>query len=318
ATGEKLWSRRLERDRAGMNMGRALLGAEAGTVWVLTEAGLVGLSAKDGTRLADALKIEAANPQLKGLLPQDPDLYRFDALGVGFTAADGRRWRIGGPALHAAAEGQAPKGAAFPPAHWSGGNGTWAFHERGVRLGQRWLGVLSDAEAGKSESAGVPMLVSVDQEPRNRLWSARVRARPGHFGPEASLHDFQPLPQGPEFVQAGLLTDGQTNAAPIFLLKPDSVLVLHRDRLDEAGRWRISRVAGPAGNVLWTAELQMKRLDAVMPGETSLAIQGSRPEPDPMRPRGRSETEVDVLAVIDLASGRTALHRFFEKPAPDR
>jgi hypothetical protein len=317
-SGEMVWTRQLEADRSGTNMGRALLGADAGAVWVLAGDGLVGLSPKDGSIVADVARLEAANPTLKGLMPKEPDLYKFGPAGLSLTAADGRRWRMAGEGLKVAPEGEpGPAGPVFPPARWSGGVGTWMFHEKGVHIGQtRWLGVLSEAEAAKSRETGTLALANAEEEPRGRLWSAWVRKKPTHFGSERVYERFEPLPQGPEFVQAGLLSDGKDNALPILPTGPDSVLVLHRDRLDDEGRWRVSRVAGPAGNVLWTAELGMKRLDAVMPGETSLAIQGSRPERDPLRPIGEVHmTDVDVLAVIDLASGKASVHRFFPKPA---
>lgn len=53
----------------------------------------------------------------------------------------------------------------------------------------------------------------------------------------------------------------------------------------------------------------MARFDAVMPGKTTLAIQGSQPEPDPRRTRSGETEDVDHLAVIDLASGRTIIQR---------
>jgi hypothetical protein len=319
-SGELVWSRQLEADRSGINMGRALLGADAGAVWVLAGDGLVGLSPRDGEVVVDVARLEAANPSLKGLMPKDTDLYKFGPAGLSLTAADGRRWRVDGASLKVAPEADtvAAAATAYPPARWSGGVGTWMFHEKGLHLDEgRWLGMLSDAEAAKSRESGVLAFASLDEEPRGRLRMARVRNQPTHFGSRRVYEGFDPWPQAPEFVQGGLLSNGQHNGLPILLRNPDSVLVLHRDRLDDEGRWKVSRVAGPAGDVLWTAELGMKRLDAVMPGEKSLAIQGSRPEQDPMRREPGYTTDVDLLAVIDLASGKTVTHRFFAKPKRD-
>jgi hypothetical protein len=308
--GRLVWRRQLEADRSGLNMGRAVVGADARAVWVLAGEGLMGLSPADGSTVADVERLEAANPQLKGRIPREPDYYHFDGRGLWFTAADARRWRLAGPELQARPESEATGASeVFAPARWSGGVSTWMFHERGVRLGDRWLGVLSEREAKASAEEGELKLVSSEDEPLGRLWSAYIRQAATHFGAETVYERFEPLPQSPEFVQGGLLSDGKDNGLPILPTGPDSVLVLHRDRLGAEGRWRISRVAGPGGRVLWTAALPMARFDAVMPGKTTLAIQGSQPEPDPQRPGSGLTEDVDHLAVIDLVSGRTTLHR---------
>jgi hypothetical protein len=310
ADGRLVWRRQLEADRSGLNMGRAVLGVDARAVWVLAGDGLVGLSPADGSTVADVGRLEAANPQLKGRIPREPNYYQFGEGGLWFTAADARRWRLAGPELQARPEAEATGGAeVFAPARWSGGVSTWMFHERGVRLGDRWLGVLSEREAQASTEADELKLSSVQDEPLGRLWSAHLREAPTHFGFRMAYQDFAPLPESPEFIQGGLLTDGVTNRPPILLTGPDSVLVLHRDRLGADGRWKVSRVAGPGGRVLWSAALPMARFDAVMPGKETLAIQGSQPEPDPRRPNTGQTEDVDHLAVIDLASGRTTIQR---------
>ncbi|MFC3080360.1 PA2928 family protein [Phenylobacterium terrae] len=308
--GRLVWRRQLEADRSGLNMGRAVLGVDARAVWVLAGDGLVGLSPADGATVADVARLEAANPQLKGRIPREPDYYQFDQGGLWFTAADARRWRLAGPGLQARPEAE-PAGPAevFAPARWSGGVSTWMFHERGVRLGDRWLGVLSEREAAASAQAEELKFSSVQDEPLVRLWSAYLTQAPTHFGSRTVYARFEPLPQSPEFIQGGLLSDGKDNAPPILLTGPDSVLVLHRDRLGADGRWQVSRIAGPDGRRLWTAPLPMARFDAVMPGKTTLAIQGSQPEPDPRRGRSGETEDIDHLVVIDLASGRTIVQR---------
>lgn len=310
ADGRLVWRRQLEADRSGVNMGRALLGVDAGAVWVLAGDGLVGLSPTDGATVADVAKVEAVNPQLKGLIPREAEYYKFDAGGLWLTAADARRWRLSGPGLQARPEAEPSTAAGvFAPARWSGGVSTWMFHERGVRLGDRWLGVLSEREAKESAQAEELKFSSAQDEPLVRLWSSYLVQAPTHFGSRTVYERFEPLSESPQFIQGGLLSDGKTNGPPIMLRGPDSVLVLHRDRLGAEGRWRISRVAGPGGRLLWTADLPMARFDAVMPGQATLGIQGSQPEPDPRKPRSGETEDIDYLAVIDLASGRTVTQR---------
>jgi hypothetical protein len=70
-----------------------------------------------------------------------------------------------------------------------------------------------------------------------------------------------------------LLSDGRSNL-PILLRDPDSVLVLHRDRIDDAGRLHVARMAGPDGRVLWDAALPLSIVQSVMPGTGPLVLFG--------------------------------------------
>jgi len=315
ADARPVWRHRLARDRSGVNMGRALLGAQGGTLWALDPKGLVGLSLTDGAVVADAARIEAANPGLKGLIPTEASYFRFDAAGLAFTAADGRNWRLPNEGLKAepatTAPAQAPVAGVVRPAHIAGGNGTYAFMERGLSIGPRWLGLLDAEEAKTFAANGAIGGVDPASHPRMRLWRASIGSKPTFFGPKPTFGAFAPLPESPEFINSGLLSNGVTNSLPILLFRPDSVLVLHRDRLGDAGRLRLTRISGPAGKALWTVELPMQALESVMPGEGSLVLLGARDEPGPRRgPNSRDTVSVDQLVAVDLASGRMGAYGF--------
>ena len=310
------WRTRLETKRSGVNMGRALLGADGGRLWVLGQGGLSGLSLDDGAVTADAARIEAANPQLKGLLPKEERYYRFDAAGLGFTAQDGRAWRIDGKTLAARPDtgAKADQGSATVPAHIAGGNSYWVFMERGLQMQTRWIGLLNEQEAeairkaqaenGNGIRTDGPGGIDPENQPRTRMWSAKIGSRSAFFGQRRIFSDFAPLPESPEFLHGGLLSDGRTNSLPILLFKPDSFLVLHKDRLGDEGRFRLTRVSGPLGKPLWTADLPMNRIEAVMPGETSLAMVGSRPEKATWRGGSNNLPEdVDQVVTVDYATG---------------
>ena len=309
ATGVPASRTRLEAQRGGTNAGRALLGADRGALWVLTASGLLALSPKDGSVVADVAKIEAANPPLKGLLPKEEGFFRFDATGLAFRAADGRSWRLDGATLAARPDEPSTDNVAFPPARISGGVGTYMFQERGLDVGRRWLGLLAESEVAPFRSGGAIGGMNPAAVPRTRLWSARTGSRETFFGPRPTYEEFAPLPDSPEFLNAGLLSDGNLQDRPV-LVGNDSLLVLHVDRLGDEGRLQLSRLVGPSGREAWRVALPMRRLDAVMPGTTSVALLGSRPEPDPMRPQDNRTTAVDQLAVIDLGSGRMAVYGF--------
>lgn len=325
-TGQPVWRRRISDDRAGVNMGRTLLGVHGGVLWLLDGQQLLGLDPATGAVTADAAAFEAANPALRGVVPAEARYIRFDPKGLSFTAADGSDWRLtgngaqtapDGPRLDLDAQRAEPEAGVFLPARVAGGNGTWAFYSRGLRVGDRWLGLLAEPEVEGFQKAGGIGGVDPKRYPRTRVWSARVGSRNTFFGPRPTFGDFAPLPEGPEFLTAGLLEDGRCcHRPPILVRDPDSVLVLHRDRLGEGSRLRLTRVTGPGGKPAWTADLPVESLEAVMPGETTLVLLGARNEPPLVRRRGWRPESVDHLVTIDLATGRQSVYGLRVAPTP--
>lgn len=314
-----VWRTRIASDRGGVNMGRKLLGVQGGVLWLLDGKGLVGLSPKDGSRVAGPLTFEAANPALKGLMPAEERYYRFDPQGLSFTAADGRDWRLtgqgaatvpDGPRLDLDAQRAPPRPGIALPASIAGGIGSWAFYTRGLAIGRQWLGLMAEPEVEPFRKAGAIGGVDPERYPRTRLWRARIGQTETFFGPRLTFADFKPLPEGPEFLQAGLLQDNRCcHNRPILLFKPDSVLVLHKDRLGDGAVFKLTRVSGPLGKPLWTVDLPATALEAVMPGETSVVILGRRDEP-PLFGRDRRPESIDQLIAVDYATGRIGAYGF--------
>lgn len=321
ATNAKpVWRIRIADERGGVNLGRKLLGAHGGVLWLLDGKALVGLSPKDGSRIADATTLEAANPALRGVVPAEDRYFRFDPRGLSFTSADGRDWRLtgqgsatapDGPRLDTDAQRAPPRPGVFLPADTAGGNGSWSFYSRGLNIGNRmWLGLMAEPEVAPFRSGGTIGGVDPQRYPRTRLWSAKIGSTRTFFGPRPTFADFRPLPEGPEYLTAGLLQDGRCcHDTPILLFKPDSVLVLHKDRLGDAGKFHLTRASGPLGKPVWTVDLPVSALEAVMPGETSVAIYGRRDEP-PLFGRDKQPDSVDQLVTIDYATGRMAAYGF--------
>jgi hypothetical protein len=325
ANAKPVWRQRIADDRGGVNMGRKILGVQGGILWLLDGKGLLGLSLKDGSEVADNATLEAANPALRGLMPTEGDYYRFDPQGLSFTAADGRDWRMtgqgsatvpDGPRLDSDAQRAPDRPGVSTPANTSGGNRTWSFYTRGINVADRvWLGLLADPEVEPFRKAG-GRIGGLDPEryPRSRMWSARIEnSKRTFFAPNPILSDVKPLPEGPEFLIAGLLQDNRCcHNIPIVLFKPDGFLVLHRDRLGAAGRLKLTRISGPAGKPVWSIDLPTTDLQAVMPGETSVVLMGSRDEA-PLFPNANSSNRpesIDQLVSVDLATGRLGAYGF--------
>lgn len=185
--------------------------------------------------------------------------------------------------------------------------------QRGVDLGKRWLGVFSDAEMEKfragmhtarhGDGPATRLMAYTDAYgslrelgatgQRRRLWQADRRMvsaapegwndpmpdgspsiLPDNWGEKAEYSDFRPLPESGEYLDGGLLALETYRGVPFFLHKPDSVLVLHRDRLGEHGQYRLARVAGPKGQQLWDARLPLTNLNALLAGQDSVVLLG--------------------------------------------
>jgi len=321
ASGRPVWRQRLVDDNKAINMGRKILGVQGGVLWLFDGRQLLGLSPGDGATVFDTAAFEAANPLLKGVMPTEERYLRFDPQGLSFTAADGRDWRLTGQGAATRRDGArldideqraAPQPGVHLTSRYSGGNGTWAFYTGGMEVGGgRWVGLLADAEAGKLGIEGPVGGIDPQTHPRTRLYSARVvrGAMSSMFRPVAA--DATPLPQSPEFLSAGLLQDGRScHNRPILMRDPDGFLVIHRDRLGDDSRLKLTRVAGPDGRALWTADLPLTSLDAVAPGERNVVLIGRRDEPPLFKTRDNRPESIPQLVSVDFTSGRVSGYGF--------
>lgn len=199
------------------------------------------------------------------------------------------------------------------PAKSGAGQGLNYHQQRGVNLEDRWLGLFSAQEmerlqASRSAAHGsagpvARMMAAADAESamgsvdgmgqRRRMWLAERRMvsaapegwndpmpdgspsiLPDNWGKKARYSNFKPLPRSREYLDGGLLALETHRGHPIVLREPDSVLVLHRDRLGEHGQYRLARVAGPDGEERWNALLPLTNINAVLPGDDSLVVLG--------------------------------------------
>ena len=306
-TASPIWRKRLIVERGGAMQDFRMLGADGDTLWVLVKGGLRAVSLTDGRVLADSEELQKGNEALQGVLPSEERYFQFDHTGLHFKAADGREWWLAG---NLSAHQSAPGGeraltrtAYFTPSHAA------SFRERGLLLDKRWLGLLNEDEAKTFEKNGA--IAGLDYDSRRRLWSARTSEGTNFFGNYLKYHDFKPL--GSDFLAPGLLALHMPTgpARVLWYRNPDSVLVLHRDRLGEMGKLRLSRVAGPEGRVVWQAQLPMSMLQCVMPGERSLGLLGVEYEAAPGQgPRDPMHGASEMLISVDLASGRVSVHDF--------
>lgn len=343
-TATLAWRKRLRtyegQEREGRDLrGFNLLGVDGKTLW-LTVDGPLGVSLADGSVIADGARIEAKNPAMAGKRVDEMDYIAFGRHGLQLTLNDASQWRIDASDLSAAprdTDVREPQGI-LPPARSARGSRT-AFVTRALSVGERWLGVMTDAEA--SHYSNKPVIPGRDPNERPgamqqfleanhvpaplhellpqpyRLWSARVRQVsaappdwpknfPDNWGKRPQFSDYKILPEAPALLRAGLLHNGDPREQALWYRQPDSVLVLHSDKLGRDGRLQLTRISGPAGKPVWSVALPMDELQAVMSKDDDLLLLGSEP-PAATGKKGEEEGPHLKAVRVDVPGGKIAV-----------
>lgn len=333
ATAKPVWRRRVRTFEDRGSLMHRILGLDAGTLWLFVREP-IGVALADGAIVADGARIEAKNPPIAGKRVDQDGYVAFGAQGLQLTLSDATQWVVHGGTLAAEPRDVAPRTPAGieVPAHH--GSYASAFQMRGMRIGGMWLGVLSDEEAktlqapvvvpGRKpeerrgvmedflETQHVPGDLSAQPKPY-RLWSAKVsdvsaapkdwpKELPDNWGTREKFGDYKVLPEAPAFLQAGLLGDGRSKSAAWYR-EPDSVVVLHHDKVGDAGRLRVARVAGPGGRVVWDAPLGLAEVNAAMYGTRTLTFVGTEPNPAYDPKSEKSPEQLEKLVVVEVAGG---------------
>jgi hypothetical protein len=273
ATTERLWKRPLRSMRGnegGHSAESRMLGQDGDVVWMFVADGPIALSSRDASVVADRAAIERANPKLRDLVPKKLDWYAYDD-GLVIIAADARRWRIRGTALHAEPY-VAPNDEYFNTVHfmatrWNGGYRTQDFLTRHAMLGDRWLGFYSTREADDARDDGFgdhfakPDAVwNEGSQARRAFWTASIgKTREFSEGRHDRLVALDRVADAPDFLDAGWMKRAGTPEA-FRVRDPDGLLVVHRTRLDEEGRLAITRVDASSLESRWLATLPFQEL----------------------------------------------------------
>jgi hypothetical protein len=230
----------------------------------------LALLSRDASVVADRAAIERANPALRDLVPKKLDGYAWDD-GLVIIAADARRWRMRGAALHAepyiAPSDDYFSTVQFMATRWNGGFHTQDFLTRHAMSGPRWLGFYSTREADDARDDGFgdhfakPETVwNEGSQARRTFWNASFgKTREFSEGRHDRLDALERVAGAPEFLDAGWLK--RAGVADAFRVHdPDGLLVVHRTRLDEEGRLAITRVDDATLQSRWTATLPFHEL----------------------------------------------------------
>jgi hypothetical protein len=275
ATLRPLWSKRLRsvHQRDGGRSARArLLGPDGDAVWLFLVDGPLALSATDASVALDGAGIVARDPSLAGVLATELERYAF-LDGLLLTTADARRLLLtqrGGAAQPfevTDANRDAVLRAEYSAQQWNGAWRTQDFLVRTGRLGGEWLGLYTADEAKElaadvwGESLREPERVRDGGElARRRFWRARIEAyRP--WADRAAVDrvaEMLPVKDSGEYLQGGMLA-AAGRREPLALADPHGLLVVHRTRVDDAGRLVFTRI-DDGFRELWRRELPLANL----------------------------------------------------------
>jgi hypothetical protein len=214
------------------------------------------------------------------------------------------------PALVAADDGRllSPSSRSGEPVRGDEVHDVRDMQARGRRSGDRWVGVLTEADHARLSGSGgdrwrPDTLGFVGDDRDYTLWSAQVRDVPGDFGKEERYSDFRLLGEPVPRHRAGLLMLARRGAL-VAPADPDSVVVLQRGTDAQGARISLSRIGTDEGTVLWTAaDLPIARLRHLLAGEGDLVLVGDAPRP-PAASDGTGRTPAPWLVFLDLASGK--------------
>ena len=311
ATAKPLWRKRLESERGGGYSDRSLMGVHGNTLWLKIRRHIVAVSALDGSVLLKPGKLEEGNAELRGLMPTEDRFFTFDGRGLLITAADARQWRIDPDTFKVlpVAPDTQPDPRACPPVYYTP-NGTQLHLVRSVQTAERWLGMMTDDEAKFFEEHN-NVGDSYDDD-RRRIWSARIVKQTTFFGEQPDYVDVSPVPGTADYLGGKFLReyDRASQLPAIQIGEPDSVLLLSRDRLGQAGKLRLARLSVGDGKILWDAELPLTEIQSVRRLDNSVVVfgieytEGDPEVTDPLRDSPRR------LVAVDLASGAVSHFSF--------
>jgi hypothetical protein len=332
-TAQPLFRRRLK--QAKVNGDAKAMGMEQGILWARVPE-LVGIRLADGAIVADSAKIEARNPSLASFMPKPPQdgIFLTESMqplkfspesGMVVRLDDARQVRINPLTLEATpyvapkeVEKAAPGSveASAPPSRMAVvplANGMdWYAMVRGLAMMRpdgsgEWLGLLAEPELTElQERHVISHQMNFSVPARQRLYRAQIKTEQEFLGPRSQYLNPTVLPESPEFLMAGLLTQGPGGSSQqpaLWRREPDSVFVLSRDRLGDEGRLQLARVSGPKGEAVWNVALPLSNMSAWIPGERHALMLGPDPsaQRSPMAEEG--ENPASHIVAIDLKTG---------------
>lgn len=276
-----LYRSRLQTIPGGELEERSILGVQNNTIWLLMPDGPYAVALDSGTLAMNPDDLTRLNPELRGLLPKEKRAYQFSSTGLAIKTVDARAWHLHPGTYLVSQKPPEGVGTGVLPAEFAQ-QSTSALLERGFTVGEKWVGLLSAKEAIDFPTQHV--IGGLDFQSKRALYSAKVVPVEATFGPKLRYSEFKVLT--PEFLAPSVLIQSQD---------PASVFIVHKDVLEDKGRYFLSRFSETDGKVVWNSDLAVSEVHSVLPGEGKLLILGRLNESE-----GKSH---ERLVAVDWVSG---------------
>lgn len=250
----------------GSSVSGRMLGKDGNRIWLLVDSAPYVVDASTGELVMGPDALLAALPALEGLFPSDQRFWNFDR-GPVVTLADGRVVRLAGESLAIEDWAPAPRPTASLPT-WDNGMPrvvpTPPLQPKVrhvVRGDGRWLALLTAKEAQdalndeRGNKASYPYSI-VDEGTMARRQFHEVRLGETLFFEQrlTRIDAVEPVADSPVLLRARFVRDPFTGEA--MATENGDLLVMHTDRVDDAGTLQLSRFeAGLAPR--WQAALPL-------------------------------------------------------------
>ncbi len=218
-----LYRSRLQTVPGGALEERFILGVQDKTIWLLMPDGPYAVALDTGALAMNPDDLTRLNPQLRGLLPTSKAAYRFTETGLAVKTVDAQAWHLHPETYLVSLKVPTGTGRGMLPAEYSL-QSTSRLLERGGTVGDQWIGLLSAKESVDFPKQHV--IGGLDFQSKRALYSAQVKPVEADFGPKLRYSEFKALT--PEFLAPSVLNQNQD---------PKSVFILHKDMLEEKGRF---------------------------------------------------------------------------------
>ncbi len=252
-----VYRNRLQSIRGGALEERSILGVHSKILWLLMPDGPYAVALDTGALAMNPDDLARLNPELRGLLPKEKRAYKFTAAGLSIKTIDAQAWHVHPDTFLVTLKPNAGILAGTPP-----GESSTRLLDRGIQFGDRWIGLLTGKEA--EDFAKYHVIRGLDFESKRKLYSAEVKQVEADFGPTVRYSQFKALT--PEFLAPAVLA---------YKKDPGSIFILHKDVLEDKGRFYLTRFSEPAAKVLWTVAMPLSKILSVLPDPATLLFHGS-------------------------------------------
>jgi len=292
-----VYRQRLRTISGGNVLGYSFLGAHNQTLWLLLASELHAINRESGVVSGNAEKIGSLNPTLRSLIPTEQRYFEVNPEGLTIQAADARTWYLHPDTLIASKTPPVIESKGVPTPYVDP-QSMDAFYKRGVNIGKRWLGLLTHKESVDLNGMSSRYSQTLGAPTRRSLYAADIT--------NERIGNFKPITE--DFLAPGLLAEHRPTGGGAVILRrnPDSVFILHRDRLGQDGKLFLARVASPEGKILWNTALNLSILQTIMPDDQSLLLFGRRyptKAPNVDQSGDPYQAAHEILIALDWATG---------------